>query len=788
MAGFLKDNWKALLAVIAIGLLPFALPADTEGGFLFSPGKALFASDQLGAPGWRYYFEYLRHLKVPLWQPYSLGGMPTFDAGFGDSGYPLFILIGMLMPIKTFISWCFVVHVLIAGLTAYFLVRRFFGIEKLLSVALATAYMLNTNFISHIHAGHTGKFYIMAWLPLALYFLLRSLRRDARWQHTLGLGLSIALILSPFHPQFAYFVLMGFFLVWAWRIFLLLKAKRYPAAAVAATRFWAPILLGVGIAFFIFYPPTQWTKHFGVRGSGEKTTYEHATSWSMHPEEAASLIVPEFTGLNEKYWGRNPFKLNSEYPGISVWFLGLLGLVLFRREKGRWFWLWGGVGLLSILFGLGAHTPLYRLFYAFIPGIKNFRAPSMMLFWLATALLVMSADTLFRLTRADKPIPAEQRRRWSKRLLQVGLGIAGAMVLAGIVPGAAFGIWDGLFGPDGASNLANRPGAQGAFALGAIRGGVLLGLLVMATRKWLFENVDTLRFGLALLAITAVDLMWVDANFIRTYDPDRYLAAEPATEYLEADTAQARVFGMPGAYDQAAMHYHRVNTTDGWTDNEYTVYREYRGKDYQQNPNFMAGLKQNADGSVSGSAFLDMLNVKYLAYKLPGDGTLRLAPNASVLGRAWFVPAWDTLPDSLALERMKDPGFDPRRLALLSGAGLAPKAPAEGNAAVTASMRLGPHDYNHASWTVEAPSEGIAVFSELWFPHWRVSVDGKPAPLLRADYAFRGVKLEPGTHTVEFAYHSPWIALGLEVAALSAVLLALLSFGFKALAPKLEGL
>jgi hypothetical protein len=821
MTGFLKDNWKALLAVIAIGLLPFALPADSEGSFLFSPGKALFASDQLGAPAWRFYFEYLRHLHVPFWQPHSLGGMPTFDAGFGDSAYPLFILIGMLMPIKTFISWCFVAHVIIAGLTAFFLVRRFFGLDRVLATALAAAYMLNTNFVSHIHAGHTGKFYIMAWLPLALYFLLRSLRRDARWHHAVGLGLSIALIMSTFHPQFAYFVLMGFFLAWAWRTFLLVKEKRFPAAAATAVRFWGPILLGIGMVFFIFYPPTQWTKQYGVRGSGEKTTYEHATSWSMHPEEAASLIVPEFTGLNEKYWGRNPFKLNSEYPGLSVWFLGILGLVLFRREKGRWFWLWGSVGLLSILFGLGAHTPLFRLFYAFIPGIKNFRAPSMMLFWLATALLVMSADTLYRLTRSDKPIPAERRRGWSKRLLQVGLGLAGVLVLAGIAPGVFFGIWDALFSPDAQSNLANRAAAQGSFALGAIRVGVLLGLLVVATRKWLLDEVAPLRFGLALLAVTAVDLLWVDAKFIRTYDPDRYLAAQPATEFLKADTSQARVFGLPGTYDLPAMHYHEVYTADGWTDNEYVVYRNYRGKDYQQNPHFMAGLKQNADGSVSGSPFLDMLNVKYLAYKLPSDGALRLAPNTSVLGRAWFVTAWDTLPDTLALERMKEPGFDPRKLAYLSGSGLAPKAASEDNAAFTApppatapmdsaqaagdsaraaapaaaapaaptaSMRLTEHGYNRASWTIDAPSAGLAVFSELWFPHWQVKVDGKPAPLLRADYAFRGVMLEPGSHTVEFAYHSPWIALGLKVAALSAALLALLAFGLKALAPKLEGL
>src|SRR5690606_18370284 len=131
----------------------------------------------------------------------------------------------------------------------------------------------------------------------------------------------------------------------------------------------------------------KYNEAFSVRGGAERTTFEHATSWSMHPEETASLLLPEFGGLNERYWGRNPFKLNTEAPGTTVWFLGLLGLFAFR--KSRWQWLWGGVGLLAMLYGLAAHTPVFRLFYDFVPGIKNFRAASMMLFWLSMALLMM---------------------------------------------------------------------------------------------------------------------------------------------------------------------------------------------------------------------------------------------------------------------------------------------------------------------------------------------------------------------------------------------------------------
>ena len=830
MAGFLKEkkqwlghNWKALAAIVVIGLVPFL-------GFLTTPGGALYASDQLGAPAWKFYFDALRSGTIPLWQPYGLGGMPTFDAGFGDGAYPVFLLIGWLtgfglFSFTTFMSWCFIVHVILAGLTAYYLVNRFFRLDRMLSTALAVAYMLNTNFISHIHAGHTGKFYIMGWLPLSLYLLLRSLKPDAKWYHSGLFALSIAGMLSTFHPQFIYYVLMGYFLVWAFKCFRVLKENkenRIPAALMLSAKFWIPIFCGIGLVFFLFYPPLQWTKLYGVRGSGEKTTYEHATSWSMHPEETASLLVPEFTGLNEKYWGRNPFKLNSEYPGLSVLFLGVLGFALFFRDKKRWFWLWGSICLLAVIFGLGAHTPLFRLFYAFVPGIKNFRAPSMMLFWLATALLVMSADTLSRLT-GPKAIPADTRRKWGLRLWQAGFGIAGLMIVLGLAPGIALGVWDGVFGGEGVGNIANRAANQSALALGFLRGGILLAALVYGARKWLLDSVKPMRFGILLLCVTGADLIWVDANFIQVYDPARTMPNDPAIAFLKADTSAFRIFGLPGTYERWMMQYPLIETIDGWTDNEYRLYREYRGGDYQQNPNFMSGLKQNPDGTVSGSPFLDMLNVKYLAYRTQGGGAMQVARNASALPRAWFVAAWDTLSDSLTLDRMRQPGFDPRNLALISTPGIAPHAapagaelgnlgatvaPATGDTAALghgdslraavpsapqaateppqAAIRQDRKEYNRSAWTVTAPVEGILVLSELWFPHWHVTVDGKPAPLLRANFAFRGVKIEPGTHTVAMEYSSPWIKKGFLVSGLCLFLLIAGSAGLWKMRPKAE--
>jgi|GEM_PF-4476625 len=157
---WLSENWLPVVLMTILGFLPF-LP-------VLLSGKSLFASDQLSSPSWNFYFEALRKGTVPLWNPFGLAGMPTFDAGFGDAAYPVFILIGRFLPIATFMTWLWILHTLLAGLGAYYLVNRFFNLSRILSMGLGLAYMLNTNYISHIHAGHTGKFYVMSWLPLAV--------------------------------------------------------------------------------------------------------------------------------------------------------------------------------------------------------------------------------------------------------------------------------------------------------------------------------------------------------------------------------------------------------------------------------------------------------------------------------------------------------------------------------------------------------------------------------------------------------------------------------------------
>lgn len=766
-----SENWLPLAVVLVVGLIPFL-------SVLFS-GQILFASDQMGSPAWKWYFDGLRRGEFALWDPYFVGGMPSFDANAGSALYLPILILGFLLPVTHFITYDFVLHTLIAGVTAYILMQRYFRLERWIATALAVAYMLNTNFISLIFGGHDGKFHILTWMPLALYFLLQGLGARASWKHLLGFAVTIAVFITTSHLQFTYYVIMGLVLAWLFFLVPALRARRFAEAGSLVIRLWVPLLLGIGLIFFMVYPPYQYNKEFSIRGAGPRMTYEHATSWSMHPEETASLLVPEFGGINELYWGRNYFKLNSEYPGLTVWFLGLLGLFAFRT---RWFWAWGTVGLCAILYGLGAHTPFFRLFYEFAPGVKNFRAPSMMLLWLAAALLLMSGETLRRLTAVgDGALTDAARARILKKLTVAGYVSAGVLAVLGLFPDMTYGIWNTFTDPTQIMNFARQGGAAQAFSMGALRAAVLTAILTWAVGAFLLKSRRPAAFGLIALAVTVTDLYWVNTNFIQAIPVDRILHQDPAVDYLKKDPSRFRVYGVPGAFEGGInTRYNGIETVDGRADHEMRHYRLYRGNDPQNNPTFVAGLVQHPDGTVSGSVFLDLLNVKYVAFRVPNDPGLKLVVNSSVLPRARFVPAWQAVTDSGAWQGIQQPGFDPHAVAYVTAPGLASGGnPADSAVAAAVPVAETLRRYNRQTYTVTAPTEGLLVMSEIWFPHWKARVDGQPAPVLRTNFAFRGVLLKPGAHTIEFYYDSPWLKTGALLSLLSAVVLAVFLFGFR---------
>jgi len=166
-----------------------------------------------------------------------------------------------------------------------------------------------------------------------------------------------------------------------------------------------------------------------------------------------------------------------------------------------------------------------------------------------------------------------------------------------------------------------------------------------------------------------------------------------------------------------------------------------------------------------------------LIYRGP-DGSVYKVVHA--LPRAFLVPRVVATPDEhSALSMLANPNFDARKAAILIGEDTAAKTNLtqgdssfdEGEAtAVIVRDRL-----NNVEVEVDTHRPAMLVLNDSWDSGWKADVDGVQQPVLRVNYAFRGVVMPEGKHHVTFSYRPTALLIGL---AISSGTLALLMVWF----------
>jgi uncharacterized membrane protein YfhO len=59
---------------------------------------------------------------------------------------------------------------------------------------------------------------------------------------------------------------------------------------------------------------------------------------------------------------------------------------------------------------------------------------------------------------------------------------------------------------------------------------------------------------------------------------------------------------------------------------------------------------------------------------------------------------------------------------------------------------------NRIRMEVIAAQGGVVVLSEASYPGWRVTVNGKPANVIRLNYLLQGVEVDSGRQQIQFEY------------------------------------
>ena len=781
--------------------------------FVFSD-RMLLGHDTLGlgysARAW--YADALAELgRFPRWQPMILGGTPFLEAlSAGDSFYPPSLLLLVLMETHRALGWKLVLHVALAGFLMFGWLRSI-AVSRAASLVGSVGYMAAPFFVSLVHPGHDGKMFVIALAPLLLWAVERHFQRPDRRTFSC-IALVVGLILTTTHFQMAYFLFgaTGLFAIFrAWDVWSDAQLASDPNLGVAGNNddpvdgqrkergtalrpagarfglFLAASLVGAGIAGFQLLPAIDYVTSDSRRVATSRvaeaeTSVAWASSWSMHPEEAMSLLIPEFPGAtqgdsdwaDDSYWGRNDFKHNSEYIGLVLLLLAAVSFTGGPRRRLRWFL--AGLGAVAFLFALGQTTPMWRVFYELLPGVGLFRAPSQVIFLTGLSVATLAGfgtDRLLDVASVDDD-------GW-RRVQRVLLGALALMAFLVVFAssGTLTSLWTSLVYSDIPPERAMLLEAYAPFIT---RGAGIAFLLVAATTglTWAVRSSYLAPTGLlaALVVLVSVDEGRINAPFVQTIDFETWSAPNALIQAvldMEADAQEPYrllTFERRGQAVDPSMH--GIELAAGHHPNDLNRYRQLIG---MAGSSFPMNL---LDGRIRR-----LLNVRYIVWP---DAEIGPAPEGPVVTRLHYRdgPVYQTLlaEDGLprarlvgsavvksedeAVPYMLSEAFDPEREVVLAEA-----APiALPNTTIGGSVTWTERGPDRMLLSVRSEEPALLVVANNWSQHWHATANGVDVPVLRAYHSLQAIPVSAGSSQVEIWYgadvarRSAWLSVLLLLA------------------------
>jgi len=845
---------------VAMAAIFFAILMIVFRNFAFDSSQLMLNSDQLNGIGSRI----LRTFDVILteWDDSRLGGIPTMDALFADAYHPLVWTQFIMDPARA-VGFKFILTVWVAFMSAMLLAWNLTG-NKWWGSLLGFLYAFSPEYFTYIYGGHDGKMMVFAIAPLAL-LAVRKIVRDGSLPYLIVFALSITWMILGSHLQLTYLFLWGAGLYTLYEAAfhcdtLATRGKRIGLAAAA-------LAFGLALSCFQIIPPYLYTTTQSVRGEGDHTNYGHAVSWSFHQEEMAQMLIPGFIGVDVYeqdansnsfkgssfvdvtmdeynqmskagnmgspfYWGHNSFKLDHNNAGALLTFLGFL--CLFLPGKRRWACFWGLGAVVALSYGMGDHSPLFKLWYNILPGVKNFRAPGMALFWLPLLLVMMAGPVLRAISE-----PSEDSAKNHKALLH---GTAMFVILLLLVVIARFN-WTLFITPFGlvvclayaaaclgvmslddqgkeinAKNFVDAfksklPGTSRGVQAAVVIGFAVIGVFLMSGQKLLDDPVTAPYFKplnevvmsmtaskiipsfililvvigvsiavfkwkgstpakVGILALVAgIELMTINGAFIQNV---------AASEYLQPKNGVVAAIKAP--YKADSINTPRVlslSRNKAFGANIFPQYHLRNADGFHDNE--LSSYREFRGGQGNANYLLNINNPEaaHPFLDLMNIGAIifdsqrgtTYMPIPTAMGEAYIYGESTTMEDSKAIDALKN-GFAYREKVILSEE---PQNKGEGGVAQGKAKLVASPKMDTQVFQVESDRAGFMVVAGNYHPYWKATVNGKEAKVYKAFGDLRAVEIPKGKSEVRMEYRSKPFHACIKVSIFAAILL--IAFG-----------
>lgn len=790
---FIPAKWQTpvFLAVILILIMIFF----NEGLF---GGKVFSNADNVASGSFKTFLDDAKAKgEFPLWVPYIFNGMPSFAAlvphleRMYDLSHAVWVTVrdAIYMLFSGNDVWAVVLFYIIFGFSFYFLAEYKFK-DKLIALYCGLAAVFITPIIQMIIVGHNSKLIAVMMFP-AVFLMLEKIYdmfaegkvKENIFRLLLYFGLLVFFIhiqMSSNHVQmlFYFFTGTGIYLVYR-LIYSLVKKIDFKPALIVLVLFG----VGVGLSAMMYadsYLSSREYNKYSIRGvppitqaPGTQTTsgagdYEYSTNWSFSPTEVMTFFVPYWVGFGDvehkgqrvnTYWGQMPFNTMPMYFGVITILLAFIG-IYYNFKKSFIVQSMVIISVLALILSFGRTWPvLYDILFYNLPYFSSFRAPVMIHILINVAFVILAGygiKTVIDLTR-DKA--------QSQRFLNAAKFIFPILALPVVI--SIIGFQDYYTSMVQQSTLVQKLQAQGAnaqqiqqyigqiaqIAYDNVKSEMLVvGFLLLISYSLCYfyvkGNIKYTVFGFAIIVIMIFDLWHIDFKTLHWDNKTDMQQVFKAPDYVdwilknEKDLNSFRVLNLNNGQPvrENTLAYWRLQNNYGYQGAKLRIYQDLDDVVGMSNPGawkIMSTKYIITDQPYTDSVFIPV-------YK----GSKYILQNRDFNPKAFFVNSYKVADGMTILNSIKAPEFDPRKLSYLE------KEPGVKIDAAdsTAKAQVSSYDIHNITIEAEASGNNLLFVSEVFYPDWKVYIDGQPAEILKANYLFRGVVVPKGKHKIEFKF------------------------------------
>jgi hypothetical protein len=698
----------------------------------------------------------------PLWNPSSFGGVPQI----ADPQSLIFspaILLAYFEKLPSFRELdTFVLLLLAMGGLATLKFCQDRGWHPAGCTVAAIVFAFGASSAWRIQ--HIAQIQCLAFFAVTLWLLTRALvRSSALYGALAGVAAGLMLIEPNQVALLGCYVLAGT-CAGHWLL------SDSPLGAMRRSLY--PLGWGALLASIIAVLPLLSTYLFLEISNRPEMTFGEAARGSLHPASLLTAIVGDLFGALDpavdywgpysEWWNKNELTLSQNMSQLYFGMLPMLLILTAGLVRGA---LWSrevrtltAATAFLLLYALGSYTPIFRIFFDYVPGVSFFRRPIDATF-LIGALLAIIAGYLVHLW-ASAALPSATPRR---KLLEAGLIV---VILASALATAA---------TVGKTAVAWKP-------LSTTLAWIAATLLVLAVPKFLLQRSRHLVVIVPALTLACDLAINNGPNASTALPPANYEVLKPnckneTVRFLKEKLRRApaspwrdrvELVGLGFEWQNAAL-VHGFEGTLGYNPFRLGEISQATGaRDY------IAGADQKAFSPLFPSytsTMADLLGLRFIAVGVPIEqidhklkpGILKLIArtpeayiyeNPHALPRVLLVNDWKTADFEALMESGKWPQFNPRETVLLEEP---PEFDEEivrlaKHSGIGAGARIRHYENTKVVIDVDAARSGFVVLHDVWHPWWVAHLDGLEVPILRANVLFRAVHVPAGHHVLTFEF------------------------------------